>query len=279
MVRAGSGPAPLPVLDFFADWRHATGTTAAALGDGPTAPTRKFDQIGGAGAIVIVNPGTIGFPADMANILQVRLQTSNSGYTEPRRTTGIAIPAIGQTRYYRVYLRVSSETAVSIADPETHPIQDGSSAGQINHGLWIWHSTGGPGKWTLHFQQSGTANAYPNYIWIISTPLDYDTTYRIEWFIARTGATTFKTGIRVYDSAGALLFTSDNFLNPSGVPLSTYMTANDLNFFNVANMAGFNTGSNGLGGADWPNLMTYSYQGGVATSLDTWCGPYNPSNG
>lgn len=274
-----TGTPALPTLDWFGDWSYDTGTGADAVGDGPSG-SRKFNQIGGSGSEVIVNPGGLGFPASLANILEVNLLQANSGYTEPRKTD-LTVIGDGETRYYRVYYRLDSETDVAVSDPEQHPIQDGSSAGQINWGWWVYQSTGGAGKWTLQWRPSASANSYPYTRWQLSTPLDKDTTYRFEWYIARITSTTFKAAVRIYSDADVLLYDSSDFYDDLGVTdLATYMASNNFTFFNVANMAGLNTGSNGLGGTDWHPGIVYSYQGAAASGVDCgWIGPYDPTNG
>lgn len=280
-----TSPAGLPTLDFFSDWRNATGTGSTATRDGT-----KWSQVGGSSSEVITNPGT--FPASMTNIFANRMIVTQDAWGEVRLTT-LAVLAVGETRYFRIYRRLSSDTDVIPAHPtgddETHGVQDGSSASQINWGWWVYHNTGGAGKFTLQWRPSGSANSYPNDRWQLTTALDKDTTYRFENYVERTGTTTMKAGIRIYDSAGTLLYTGANFRNQtSSTDLDTYMASNDFTLFSAANLAGVQAGVNGLAniGTWGTGLPTgapfeyYSYQGGFATGVDCgWIGAHDATNG
>lgn len=285
-----------PALDWHGDWSHATGATAAAIGDGPSAGTRKFDQIGGVineldGARIIANPGTLGFPATLANLFEVRITAANQGYVEPRRTTGLAIPAIGQARYYRGYLHLCAATDVIPAfptgDDEIHPFQDGSAASQLNWGWWIYHNQG-VGQWRLHWRPQASVNAFPAGRWSFPNLLAKARTYRWELCILRTGTATFKPSVRLFDESVSLttpiLGDADLLNENSSMSLADYTASSDLLFNNLANMAGLNSGINGLANiASWGAGVlpfTYAYQGAMATGIDCgWIGPYLLGNG
>lgn len=286
-----TGTPGLPTLDFKSDWSTATGTSDAAVRD--TGQAVPWGSEGGSSHEVMANPGTLGFPGTMTNIYANRMVTTQDAWGEPRITT-LDVIADGETRYYRLYRHLSSDTDVippfvSGGDDETHGVQDGSAASQINSGWWFYHNTGASGTFTVQWRPSSSANAYPNDRWQLDTTLDKDTTYRFEWSIARNGTTTFKAALRIYSDAGVLLYTGADFRNQTGATdLDTYMASNNFTFFNVDHMAQLQCGLNGLAGiGTWgTGLPTtapfeyYSYQGGMATGIDTgWIGAYDATNG
>ena len=270
-----TGTPGLPTMDWFSDFSHATGDGADARGDGASG-SRKWDTfIGNVNVTVVVASTGLDFPT--TNTMKVT--AIDTGGDAGLRKVGLTVPGIGETQYRRVYFRVAGTASAAVLDTETHPIQDGSSAGQINHGWWIYHSTGGAGKWTLQHNVAAL-NGFPNYQWRLDTVLDHDTTYRLESAVTRIDATTFTLALRVYNTAGTLLYDSSSFRNAtSSTDLATYMASNTFTFFNVANLGGQNGGSNGVDFTDWHPSMIYSYQSGFAVSRDDWCGAYDAVNG
>lgn len=280
--RVGAGAPPPPpggggdgVRDFFSDWR------TAALGTGGRTDNGKWNVPGGSGLSVIESTG-LDFPS--ARVLRVAPEEGTAGFAFLRRT-GLPIPGEGGSRYYRGYIRVSSQTNVAVADPETHPHQDGNAASQINWGLWVYHNVGGPGKWTLQVRPNATVVPFPFYRFELSTPLDKDVTYRWELRVERVGG-GYRLDIRIYSTGNILLFDSSNFLDQriSFAPLEAqslaqYMATNTFSFFNLANLDGLNAGLNGLGGSDWFPTIIHSYQGCLATGVEDWIGPYDEDIG
>lgn len=282
--RGGGSPLPQLVPIVQADWSTATGTGGLSNGG-------IFNQIGGAGSTVIANPGTLGFPALMANVAQIIALEVEEGYSEARKTSGITNPAIGETLDYRDYFYVDSETDNIPAfgaggDDETHGTQDGSADSQINWGWWCYHNTGGAGKWTPQWRPNSTANPYPANRWELDAPLNKDTCYRREWGIIRTGTTTFKPYLSIFDESISLtvpIKTDANFLRlDDDTPLATYILTNDFTFSDITRMAAINTLLNGIAGTGWFPFspLTYGYQGGLAICLNQGpIGPYGSVEG
>mgnify|MGYP001600448272 CR=1 FL=1 len=271
--RGGGAPPAPPVLDWYSTWGYALGDGADARGDGASG-SRKWDTfIGNAVVNEVIASTGLDFPTPRV----LKNTASSSALVDAvLRKTGLPVPAIGESQYTRFYARVPSAMAVCVEDPDTHPVQDGSAASQINWGWWFIQSGGG--TWTPRYQQSQPANP-ANYIWVADAPLNYDQTYRFESQVDRTGTTTFKGAVRIYDSSNVLVRGSENFILSGGsTPLDTFMATNDFTFFSAANLAGLNAGYNGQGGTDWYPTVIESYQGAVAVSRDTWCGPYDAEN-
>jgi hypothetical protein len=256
-------PPPSARVLFQSDWSTGTGTSQAVLMDQSKA--LPWNIIGGTGLAVIPSTG-LDFPT--TNALRVTAMQERTGYAFLRRT-GLPIPAVGESRYYRWYSRMAIRDALAVSDRDTHPHQDGNSGSDVNWMLTIYHDNG-PGKWLPQLRTQTAENPYPNNRW--SGPaLDKNVTYRFELQILRTGTSTFQMHVRVYNSAGTLLYTDAHFRSEAGTTLASNPT---FVFHNLANLDGFNAGLNGLGGSEWFPSVVYMYQAGLAVCADTWCGPY-----
>lgn len=252
---------PPSAVIFSSDWSTALGTTAAAVQD--TGKSLPWSLRGGQGLEVISSAG-LDFPT--ANVLRVTAVAATTGYAFLRKT-GMPIPGVGQSRFYRWYIRVT--TPDGLEDHESHPIQDGNAASQCNWLFHIYHDAGA-GMWRPQVRPAGAANPFPNNRWF-GPPLSKGATYRFEMQIQRTGTTTFQMHVRIYDSAGALLHSDAAFTNEQ----NTATLANDptFTFLNVDALDGLNAGCNGIAGSPpWP--FVYSYQGGFAVGSVDWIGPY-----
>lgn len=92
---------------FFSDFSTAVGTGSAARSDGS-----KWNLAANS-VVVEANPGTLGFPSNMANVLRVPwypyvggLINRKGGIFGPPDASGILpIPSVGDTQYYRFYFR------------------------------------------------------------------------------------------------------------------------------------------------------------------------------
>lgn len=260
--------APQPVeaarVIFHSDWSTATGTSQTALMDASKA--LPWSLLGGDGLEVIPSTG-LNFPS--ANVLRVTATQARTGYAFLRKT-GLAIPVIGESRYYRWYTRVAISDRRAPSDPETHPHQDGNAAGGANWLFHVYHDAGS-GRWLPQLRSNAAVNAYPSTRW--SGPLlSKNVTYRFELQIRRAGANTFQMHVRVYDAGGALIHSDADFRNEANRTLASTPT---FTFVNLASMDGLNAGLNGLGGAEWFPSVIYMYQGGIAVCADGWCGPYS----
>ena len=225
-------------------------------------------MLGGQGLEVISSNG-LGFPT--ANVLRVTAEQRTTGYAFLRKT-GLPIPEVGESNYYRWYFRATMPDGLE--DPESHPFQDGNASSQSNWLFHVYHDAGA-GRWRPQLRPSARSNAYPNDRW--SGPaLQKHVTYRFEVQLARTGTNTFRMNARIYDEAGTLLHSSNAFSNQTGA--STLASNPTFTFSQLANMDGLNAGNNGIAGSpSWP--FVYGYQGAIAVCRGDWCGAYRVGEG
>jgi hypothetical protein len=254
-----------PAVIFHSDWSTALGTTSAALGDNGKA--LPWNVVGGQGLEVIQSTG-LDFPT--TNVLRVTSLEAVGGFAFLRRT-GMPIPAVGESRWYRWYIRVT--TPNGLEDPESHPFQDGNAQSQANWLFHVYHDGATPGTWRPQFRPAPTVNAFPNDRWN-GPDLPKNATFRFELQIHRTATNSFQMHVRVYDAAGTQIHTDASYSNQqSSATLATNPT---FTFLTLANLDGLNAGCNGIFGTA-PFPFVYGYQGAVAVSGADWLGPY--SNG
>lgn len=248
----GAGSSGLPPL-FESAWSTALGNSANAVSDGG-----KWNIVGGQGGEVVASTG-LGFPT--ANVLRVPW---SGGWVLPRKT-GLPIPAVGESRYYRWYMRLTIPDGVS--DSQTHPVQDGNAGSQINWAFAIRHNDAGPGAFVVQYQLH-TNNGWPNYQWSGPT-LQKNVTYRYELHLYRNAAGTFQIHPRIYDAAGTLLADDDDYHAADNT--ATLASSPSFSFNDVNNLDGLNSGCND---GSQPETGTYGYESGFCVRSDAWCGPY-----
>jgi hypothetical protein len=250
---SGSGGGSTVEPLFASDWSTALGSSHNAVSDGG-----RWTMVGGQGGEIVASTG-LDFPT--ANVLRVPW---NEGWSLPRKT-GMPIPAVGESRYYRWYMHLAFPDNVS--DGQSHPIQDGEAGSQINWELAIRHNDGGPGAFVAQYQLH-TVNGWPNYVWNGPT-LQKGVTYRYELHLYRDGEDTFQIHPRIYDSSGTLIAADEDF---STYTNSATLASNPSLLFNdVNNLDGLNAGCNQ---GSLPEVGIYGYQAGFCVRADTWCGPY-----
>jgi hypothetical protein len=249
---------------FSSDWSTGLGTTDAALRD--TSKALSWNIRGGEGTEVIA---ATGLDLPTTNALRVTVLSTTTGYCLLRRT-GLPIPAVGQSRFYRWYFRLAVRD--NLTDGDTHPVQDGNSGGDCNWKFDVLHNDGGPGLWRPRFTVGPSENVQ-NYLWKLTPTLQKNVSYRFEVQILRIGTTTFNMHIRVYNSANVLIHSDADFRN-EGSGVANLGLNPTFNFHVLNNLDGFNAGNNGLGGNEWFPSAVYAYQAGFAVKADDWCGPY-----
>ncbi len=272
-VNAAPPPPPPPPGDrqyvFTSDFSTALGTSSAAVTDGG----RWNIQATTAETMRIISSAGLGFPS--SNVMEMIATSARQGFAIIRKT-GMSIPAIGESRYYRWYIRVAMPDGLS--DYNTHPIQDGNAASQTNW-MFLVIGQGGPGSVPAgHYQPEFWANSapYPNQRWY-GPDLPKNQTYRYELQIHRVDATQFRMHVRIYNSSGTLVADDDDFRNYDvGITLATNplfpLTA-------AANLDGLNAGNNGIANLPANSNFTYAYEGGFAVCSGDWCGPYVAGEG
>jgi len=258
---------PSDVL-FVSDWGSGLGTDESALRD--MDKSRPWSLRGGNGRLneVIASDG-LEFPTP--NVLQVTVNAA--GQADMVRYTELALPEVDASLYYRWYVRVVAPNG--LADPATHPIQDGNAASQAN---WLFRIDTSPtDTWRMSFEvDGGSTPAIPRNEaspWFgRNISFAKDETYRFELRLHRISDSQFNLHARVYDSTGTLIADDDDFPAPGGTTLADEPA---LDFIDVANLDGLNAGINGL--TDSPGDTLMYYEGGVLVRTEDWPGPYNPA--
>lgn len=265
-VSASGAPAAL----FGADFSHGgLGTSTTAIGD-----NARFDTFGGSGLEVIASTG-LDFPSGMDEVLRVTANSTHAGFALARKT-GMTVPAVGVTRFYRAYWRPTFPDGLE--DNQVHPVQDGQAGSMIN---WEWsvYQTSNPrtgsaitAGYYVHSFQMHTNNDFNTAFRFTPPELAKNATYRVEWAVARLTTTTFNLHVRIYNSAGTLILSDADFLSQNGAV--SLADDPELLFNAVANLDGLNVGLNGIGGSAPPFPFVHSYQGGFITNDTDWCGAY-----
>ena len=269
---------------FQSDWSTATGNSDAALRD--TSKAVPWPVVTNpSGILSVASASGLGFPAGMANVLKVT-QTSgayNYGWCQVNGSDWSA-PAIGESLFYRAYLRVDIPDSESIpADYSgNHPLEAGDYY-QRSQDTWSWKfGSTSTGKMPISFVSYGPNALQPSYTSTVlfpgsypGTPLDKFKVYRLEWMVHRYSNNEFRIYPRIYNDAGTLLYDENTMKVDQGYSASmidhgfTFSGADAL-----TGLAWLDIGSNG------PNFNVATtnhiyYWGGVAVCKDNWCGPYN----
>lgn len=261
-------------VQFLSYFSNGLGTGNTARGDGGA-----WDLLGGFGQTV-VNVVTEGLDFPSENVCKFVADVSNSGFALNRKT-GMPIPDVGVTRYYRWYVRQTfPDELVGNGD---HPWQDGNAIGDTN---WFVGCTYGssdapthsgdwqPSVWSLQTAGSTPFGAGP---WLTK-----GVTYRFEVALYRLNTTQYDLSIRIYNIAGTLLHTSADW--PADFGGGTLATRIPFDFKDVTSLDGFNCGTNDFetaGNGWWTSTFDYGYQGCFAIvdrtesiSSGLWCGPF-----
>jgi len=250
---------PPPDLVFHSDWSNSVGTDNASILDGG----RWNAYIGNGRQSQVLASTGLDFPS--ANVLLVAVNAQGQGQIP--RFNGIPVPLVGGSLYYRWYIRVVAPNGLS--DTSTHPFQDGQAIGSCNWAFLVL--TDEVDVWKPSFEFDATpANAWPNGWYGRNIDLQKNTTYRFEMQLHRISATHFNFHVRIYNSAGTLLYDDADITNSSGQGTLASNPALALN--NAASLGGLNAGINGVAGP--PGATAMFYQGAVAIRTNDWCGPY-----
>ena len=272
LTLGASGDDAAPAVLLHSDFSTATGQTSSALTDG--GKWVEFTGNGDANAVVAV--GSEGFASEWptSNALKVVAHdpTADGGASSQiLRAEGLGTPAVGESLWHRWYIRVVTPDAMDavVTDHETHPIQDGEAISDSNWALQILTAATGTYRASLEMRGSSINRHFGR-----NLTFDKDVTYRWELQVARTGDTTFALHVRVYESAGVLLYDDADFNNADN---SGTLAGNpSLTITDVTKLGCLNAGFNGLGGTTGANgdPIPLYYQGAFAVSDSDWLGPY-----
>jgi hypothetical protein len=255
-------------LDVFVDWRTATGTTSTAVLDG----SKLVDRFGGTSGLieVITNPGTLGFPATLTNIMQVEFNAENSALVGREPSDGYlhsTVPSVGNSIYRRWYLR--------------NDLPNGANTGQ-DHGcqtqvgvIELCFRWGGGGTGTFLYEiQSNSTGGHPSHGFGVQ--LDRGKCYRIEHIMTRTGTSTATCAVNIYDESVSLtvpVFDSTDFLDTWEDNGGADLTAQTFSFTSTTDaFRAWLFGVSGQGGATYTGGTCYL--GGYAASYEGPIGVY-----
>lgn len=179
--------APPAAITWFSDWRTATGTTVAAIGDGG-----KWDSLNQIGALVSV----VAAPADMPMPNALEIDYAGVGPVTARnvvRTPGAwPVPTAGRYLFRRLYFNNDRPVAGGATD---HPVQaiDLTGPGCCAFAAELrFIAMGAGGTYGFEFATSGDGNPVPfdEFIhrWPTPTPLVKALSYRVEERFAKLAA-------------------------------------------------------------------------------------------
>lgn len=195
----GGGTTVTPL--FFSNWRGVTpGETSAAVGDGG-----KWDAVvsnfNDDRLTVIANPGNLGFPASIPNLLRIRAPLNDDPGLRKGHSPfpGWGTPPVGGHLYRRLYVRFHF-TGDDNSDNLQHWIMQ-----EPANGAWAWQcdkgNAGSP--FPFMFQLGNIADngwQIHRFAPVGDLGLERDVTYRIEDHLHRTGEITFTYEAWIYDS-------------------------------------------------------------------------------
>lgn len=272
---------------FFSNFSAALGTGNTAITDGS-----KWG-IGGYGHEVVASTG-LDFPS--ANVCRFGADYANSGFCLLQKS-GLPSLAVGSTRYYRWYVRMTFPDA--LVGNGDHPWQDGNA---VSDSCWLFGVHYGSDDSPAHdadwragvsiLRDAGDGGT----IDCTQGPwLTKGVTFRLEVAVQRLSSTTFDLRTRIHNTAGALLYTGADM--PAAFGGGT-LDSRGPYAIKAAQQAGFgdyfNIGTNDFetAGNDWWNqapysgLFTYGYQGCVAIAdrvesiaPGVWIGAYGTVTG
>jgi hypothetical protein len=258
---------------FQSDFSTATGTTDVALLDTnkPVPWSDRSTTPNGNNVIDIIAATGLNFPT--TNVARVKRPAGGQGQCWVK-LSGLGTPAVGEKRFYRVYVRVAYSDTDVTSPNNHHPIQNGTTT------TWNWHLgnlTDGTFKMRYYYDPNGPEVYFVNST-SVENLLSKNATYRLEWMVERTDATHCKLAVRIYNSSNVLLYDdgagNTNMLLGSGGGVS--MVGQGSSHFNMTSLdaALLDTFEMGSNGGDTHTLDEYHYFGGVMIRKDTWCGPY-----
>jgi hypothetical protein len=255
---------------FASDFGTALGMEDPAVMDQARTPTWCL-RGGAVDGLEVVDGATAGFPTPGALRVIARLERSGSMIRIGSPwCTGMPIPAIGESRYYRWYYR--HDQPDHPPDNRQHPIQDGNAISQTSWAFDTISLSDTTWEHDYSVQSNSGENPFELQRWL-SPVLQQGVVYRFELHILRTGDTTFEMHARTYDAAGTLLYDDDDYRNaPGTMTLADRPTLHFHATSGASTLDGLNAGVNGI--SDITEDTPYAHQTGFCVRSDRWCGPY-----
>ena len=195
-------------LDWFSDFRNATGTTDAAFLDGGKWTGYVSDPVRALG--LTMSASGLGFPAQMTNVWRYEIPNANTA-CQPKVEGQWTIPAVGEYQFYRYYIRCDFPDGLNPADQHFFHIgtdtEDDSAAYESCHWLnGVEAGSGGGvlnGEYRIQMMPNWQSVETSDTAWY-NIYLNTTNVYRIETRAYRSGTNQCRYAMRVYDSAGNL---------------------------------------------------------------------------
>jgi hypothetical protein len=250
-------------LLFESNWDTATGTSGAAVTDGGRWPTYDEFNTTGVQLLSVVAGGPNGHNA-------LRVQQRGSSFAANLQKPAFAPRS--QDFYVRYYMKNDDTSAEGdhIVTPDIYQYEN----------LIYMRKSSSASNWSFVIGAYGCGYTYPIGYWKPTAPLALGKWYRLEYFVHYTNATHIQVHPRIYDDAGALIFSDAQFMqsDPGGASwngrsdwtLASYYAAGHDFCVDPAFMNTFAVGNNGQQFAT--DTGKYWYFAGVQIRTDTWPG-------
>lgn len=256
-------------IDFAEDWGHSTGSDTAAITGNGNLVFNDFagNTIGQEYWIVVSRADTLpSAPSDWStNLIRFNFPVNDTATFLQTSATEFAVPAIGDTVYYRLNVHYQLDCTSSIGT--NHGIQ-GRIGGQLN---WYVHEIcAGADSIDIGLGSDSYSNSYV-------VRLGMDKYYSLEWGWTRTGTSTAKA-VKfdiIDEGAGSLLYDWSDLLNRTD---SDALSADDPTITydtNAAMWQQFYMGFSQSGGSN----NCCAYYGMLAHSVGSPAGPYVSGEG
>lgn len=261
---------------FFSDWSFGTGVTTQFCGD-----NGKWPSVFNPGTNlmeVVANPGNLGFPASMENLLKIFADDPAPGVrigeTGSGADAGWGVPAVGEHRYFRFYWYNHVRTEDTLGDGDIDPSHHWFLPSP-NTGIWATQSLIGA---TYFFKYA--VDFPPQHQFGASPDLARDVVYRMEMHFHRVANNQFDFEGRFYNSDGSLYNGTDDLVctlnghsetGTAGLMPITLADPTDFNGLRGVRIA-WEGGGGGFSEGSPPD--DYVYIGGWGVRADDWCGPY-----
>lgn len=259
---------PQPVILFASQW-GAPGRTNAAFLDGGKWLHVCCDA---ATNTTVLTPQQAGISGEWAgNVYRVStVARYTAGVPTHTVTTDLGAPAVGETRYFRYYLRVpyGDDHGAAIDNNLEHGIETTDALANAGRGMNFYRVPRNDGTWWPGYREISTGVRF-----IASgLRLRKHTTYRMEWALSY-GATSYTVQVRITDPQGNVVATEADF-RPY-VPAGSGTMRGAPFAYMASQHRYFRVGTNGPS-SNFPMLNMKDEAlfdvGAVAVCLRNWCG-------
>lgn len=274
----GGGGSP-PAVVFDSDWSTALGGADTAIFDG----SKWVFNTGSKTQLTVVQADVAGLAdSPSINVLKVLNLGGITSGGAAFLNNALALwtnPQIGESRYYRVYLRndiANDEGDRNDGAASYHPLQMSTGAGGTEDGLSFNFGALSNGTFDFNFETNNTA--FPKNHW---SPVDGSGAqaflnkfafYRYEWKLTKTGTNTYTLDARIYDNTNTLVYQAttirDRQFTGTLAATGTGLGLADTSVTYVV------LGTNGGGILNSMIRDEPTYWAAFQVRSDTWCGAY-----